>query len=788
MNEKTFRMLEYNKIIEKLTRNAITYKGKELASTLTPSITLKKVKKMQQETTEAVSAMLRFGTPPIVPVADFKEILNKVRIGGVLSIKSLLEVASTLKGMREVKEYGKEHAGEATALIDEYFESLYSNLNVEKEIFRCIKNDEELDDRASSELYNIRRRIADAEGKIKDKLNDIVHSSELSKYLQDQVVTFRNDRYVIPVKQEYKNEIKGFIHDSSASGSTIFIEPTAVFNINNEIKELKIKEQLEIERILALLTQMLDPILEDIENSIDTMGYIDFTFAKAKLSLDMRAFEPTLNDNNYINLKRARHPLISDNGVVPIDVWIGKDYKILVITGPNTGGKTVTLKTVGLLSLMAQSGLHIPASESSEICVFDNVYADIGDEQSIEQSLSTFSSHIKNIIKITNEATSNDLVLVDELGSGTDPVEGAAIAMSVLEYLRESNITTIATTHYSELKTYAMQTENVENASCEFNVETLKPTYKLLIGVPGRSNAFAISKKLGLSEKILDKANSYLSAETIRFEDVLNKMELDRIKAKEQKEVADKLLVAAKEEKEKVEQEKKKLEDKKNEILQKAKREARDLLLDAETEANEIIKELTNLKKSKDKNIGQSAQEARVKIKKSISEIQKDLNTSKVVVKNALKPEEVIVGMKVFVPSLDQEASIVTLPDKKGNVIIQSGIIKLSISVSQLEKSKEDTKKAEVKINMLVKNKARDITTEINLLGMTVDDAINTLEKYLDDAYLSGLKQVRVVHGKGSGALRRGVQDYLRTNPHVGSFRLGMYGEGDSGVTIVEIK
>lgn len=788
MNEKTFRMLEYNKIIEKLTRNAITYKGKELASTLTPSITLKKVKKMQQETTEAVSAMLRFGTPPIVPVADFKEILNKVRIGGVLSIKSLLEVASTLKGMREVKEYGKEHAGEATVLIDEYFESLYSNLNVEKEIFRCIKNDEELDDRASSELYNIRRRIADAEGKIKDKLNDIVHSSELSKYLQDQVVTFRNDRYVIPVKQEYKNEIKGFIHDSSASGSTIFIEPTAVFNINNEIKELKIKEQLEIERILALLTQMLDPILEDIENSIDTMGYIDFTFAKAKLSLDMRAFEPTLNDNNYINLKRARHPLISDNEVVPIDVWIGKDYKILVITGPNTGGKTVTLKTVGLLSLMAQSGLHIPASESSEICVFDNVYADIGDEQSIEQSLSTFSSHIKNIIKITNEATSNDLVLVDELGSGTDPVEGAAIAMSVLEYLRESNITTIATTHYSELKTYAMQTENVENASCEFNVETLKPTYKLLIGVPGRSNAFAISKKLGLSEKILDKANSYLSAETIRFEDVLNKMELDRIKAKEQKEVADKLLVAAKEEKEKVEQEKKKLEDKKNEILQKAKREARDLLLDAETEANEIIKELTNLKKSKNKNIGQSAQEARVKIKKSISEIQKDLNTSKVVVKNALKPEEVIVGMKVFVPSLDQEASIVTLPDKKGNVIIQSGIIKLSISVSQLEKSKEDTKKAEVKINMLVKNKARDITTEINLLGMTVDDAINTLEKYLDDAYLSGLKQVRVVHGKGSGALRRGVQDYLRTNPHVGSFRLGMYGEGDSGVTIVEIK
>lgn len=788
MNEKTLRMLEYNKIIEKLVNNAITFKGKEYATSLLPSSILNKVEKKQKETTEAVSMLLRYGTPPIAPVVDDKEIINKVRIGGVLSIKSLLEMASALKNMREVKEYGKEHISDDNVILTEYFDSLYSNQNVEKEIFRCIKSEEELDDRASTELYSIRRHIADAEGKIKEKLNDIVHSSDLSKYLQDQVVTFRNDRYVIPVKQEYKNEIKGFIHDSSASGSTIFIEPTSVFNINNEIKELKIKEQLEIERILALLTQMLDPILEDIENSIETLGYIDFAFAKAKLSLSMKAFEPILNNKNYINLKRARHPLIPEKEVVPIDVWIGEKYRILVITGPNTGGKTVTLKTVGLLSLMAQSGLHIPASESSEICVFDNVYADIGDEQSIEQSLSTFSSHMKNVINITNNATNNDLVLVDELGSGTDPVEGAAIAMSVLEYLRENKITTIATTHYSELKTYAMQTNDVENASCEFNVETLKPTYKLLIGIPGRSNAFAISKKLGLSEKILNKANSYLSAETIRFEDVLNKMELDRIKAKEQKEYADKLLVEAKEEKEKAESEMKKLEDKKNEILQKAKKEARDLLLDAETEANEIIKELTNLKKSKSKNVGQSIQEARVKIKKSISEIQKDLTKPKIAVKNALKSEDIIVGMKVYVPSLDQEASIVTLPDKKGNVMIQSGLIKLNIHTSQLEKSKEENKKAEVKINMLVKNKARDISTEINLLGMTVDEAVNVLEKYLDDAYLSGLKQVRVVHGKGSGALRKGVQDYLRTNSHVSSFRLGMYGEGDSGVTIVEIK
>ncbi len=788
MNEKTLRMLEYNKILEKLQTNAITHLGKESAINLLPTTSINIVKKKLQETTEAVSMILRYGMAPIAPVLDFNEILNKVRIGGVLTIKSLLEVGSALKIMREVKEYGREHSEEENIILNEYFYGLYSNLNVEKEIFRCIKSEDDLDDRASGELYNIRRHIAEAEAKVKEKLNNIIHSSETSKFLQDQVVTFRNGRYVIPVKQEHKSEVNGFIHDSSASGSTIFIEPTAVFNINNEIKDLKIKEQVEIERILALLTQMLDPILDDIENSIKALGYIDFVFAKARLSLDMNAFEPIINENNYINLKNARHPLIAKDIVVPIDVWIGKDYKTLVITGPNTGGKTVTLKTVGLLSLMAQSGIHIPASESSEVSVFENIYADIGDEQSIEQSLSTFSSHIKNVINITNNATSKDLVLVDELGSGTDPVEGAAIAMAVLEHLRELQITTIATTHYSELKTYAMQTSNVENASCEFNVETLKPTYKLLIGVPGRSNAFAISKKLGLSEKILDKANSYLSAEVIRFEDVLNKMELDRIKAKEQKEVADKLLIEAKLEREKVESETKKLELKKDEILQKARREARDLLLDAETEANEIIKELNNLKKNKTKNVGKSAEEARNQIKKSISEIQKDLVKPKKEIKNAINPNEIIVGMKVYVPSLDQEANIVSLPDKKGNVMIQSGIIKLSIHPSQLEKCKEADKKAQVKVNMIIKSKAKDISTEINLLGMTVDEATNSLEKYLDDAYLSGLNQVRVVHGKGSGALRKGVQDYLRKNPHVKSFRLGMYGEGDSGVTIVELK
>lgn len=788
MDNKIFRMLEYNKIIEKLTQKAITNLGKEECAKLIPNTKLEKVSLMQKETSEAVSLTLRIGMPPLTQINDFNSIFNKIRIGGILSAKELLDTANILKTLREVKEYFRDTLEDDYPILTDYFEALYTNVNVEKEIYRCIKTEDELDDRASSTLYDIRRHILDAEAKIKDKLNDIIHNSSSSKFLQDQVITFRNDRYVIPVKQEYKNEIKGLIHDSSASGSTIFIEPTAVFNINNEIKELKIKEQIEIERILSLLTQMVCPISEEINSAIISLAKIDFAFAKAILALDMEAYEPTLNDRHYINLKRARHPLISKEDVVPIDIWIGNEYKTLVITGPNTGGKTVTLKTVGLLTLMAQSGLHIPALESSEISVFENVYADIGDEQSIEQSLSTFSSHMKNVIKITNDVTNKDLVLLDELGSGTDPVEGAAIAMAVLEHLKDISAITIATTHYSELKSYAMQTENVENASCEFDVETLRPTYKLLIGVPGRSNAFAISKKLGLQEKILEKANTFLSVESIKFEEILSQMEKDRLKAREQKEVANKMLIEAQKEKEKVESEIKKLESKKDEILLNAKKKARDLLIDTESEANEIIKELTNLKNSKNKNANKTAEEARTKIKTSIKDIQKDLTMPKKEVKESLKESDVTVGMKAFLPMLDQEVTILSMPDKKGKVMIQAGIVKLATDISQLEKAKNDNNnKPNIKINNMIKSKTKDIQTEIKLLGMTIGEATEALDKYLDDAYLSGIKTVRVVHGKGSGALRKGVQDYLRSNKHVKSFRLGMYGEGDAGVTIVEL-
>ena len=592
MKERDFKSLEYNKIKDKVSEKCVTYLGKELVKELIPSTEIYRVKKWQKETTEAVSILLRKGEAPLFSVPNFDETFKKINVVAMLNMKELLQIATLLSNMKRLKNYFKNDDINDSdfEIISEYFENLYSNPNVENEIFRCIKSEELMDDRASKALYDIRRQINDSESKIKEKLNNLIKSSTTSKYLQDAVVTFRNDRYVIPIKQEYRNEIPGLVHDSSASGNTIFVEPTAVFNINNEIKELKIKEQLEIERILALLTQMVLPIVEDIKRGLYNLSKIDFAFSKAKYSLELNAFEPVINEKHYINLKKARHPLIAEEKVVPIDIWVGEKFNVLIITGPNTGGKTVALKTVGLFSLMAHSGLHIPAMESSELPIFDNIYSDIGDEQSIEQSLSTFSSHMINVVDILNNVTMNSLVLVDELGSGTDPIEGAALARAILEKLYGVGCLTIATTHYSELKTFAIQKNGVENASCEFDVESLRPTYKLLIGVPGRSNAFAISKKLGLSEEIINEASKYLKEEDVRFEDVLGNIERDKRLAREQKEEADRILNAAKAKKEKVDEAEEKLNKKKDEILQKAKKEARDLLMDTEEEANEIIK------------------------------------------------------------------------------------------------------------------------------------------------------------------------------------------------------
>lgn len=789
INQKTLINLEFNKILDMLKNNCVTYIGKELVEKLYPSSDITTVLRLQKETSEACSFSLRKNSPPLSPIIDLKNIINKINIGSILTIEELLKIATTLKIFREVKEYYKDDSIDGIEILNTYFESLYTNKNLENEIFRCIRSETDLDDNASVELRKIRKQITDAEMKIKDKLNAIIHSSSTSKFLQDSVVTFRNGRYVIPVKQEYKNEINGLVHDSSASGSTIFIEPTAVFNINNEIKELFIKERAEIERILALLTQMVSPLTNDLIISCSVLGQIDFAFAKAKLAFDMDAFEPKINNNGYINLKKARHPLLDSKKVVPIDVWLGDKFNTLVITGPNTGGKTVTLKTVGLLSLMAQSGLQIPASESSEIAVFNNIYSDIGDEQSIEQSLSTFSAHMTNIVNITDNITKKDLVLIDELGSGTDPVEGSALARAILTYLHDFSCRTIATTHYSELKTFAMQKDGMENASCEFDFEKLAPTYKLLIGVPGRSNAFLISKKLGLSDKILGDASGYINEETIKFEDILTNIEQDKIAIKEQKELSDKMLYEAKILKEHAEKMHDDIKNKKTDILNKAKIEARDLLLDAEEEANKIIKDLIEIKSKSSKDQYKKAEENRQKIKKSISEIQKDLLIPKTEVKNMITEKEIIKGMEVYIASLDQNVIIISLPDKNGNVTVQSGLMKLNTHISNLEKIKKETTPKKVTISSKTRGKkSQTISTEINLLGMTVDEATSVLEKYLDDAYLSGLHEVRIVHGKGTGLLRKGVQSYLKTNPHVRSFRLGMYGEGDSGVTIAEMK
>lgn len=807
MNAKAYETLEFHKIKQILSTYAITEFGKEKVLQLEPSTHFLEIERRQKETTEATSYLLKQHDIPLSPICDIREVIKKVEIGGVLTILDLLHIADILRVSRRLKDSFSNGAiePENSPILFAYFDSLYTNFKIEEEINRCIRNEEELDDRASQELYKIRKEIKDSENKIKEKLNQILHSS--SKYLQDTVVTFRNDRYVIPVKQEYRAEVTGLIHDSSATGSTIFVEPTAIFNLNNEIRELKIKEEQEIERILHLLTQMVAPIVDAIQVGLEQIGAIDFAFAKGKYSLALNAFPPTLQNPNspvqnpsassteenyghYGRLKKARHPLIDADNVVPIDIWFGKDFNSLIITGPNTGGKTVTLKTVGLLALMAQSGLHIPTSEGSELPIFQNIYTDIGDEQSIEQSLSTFSAHMTNLVNLLNQVTSLDLVLIDEIGSGTDPIEGAAIAMSILEYLHQINCMTIATTHYSELKTFAIQTPGIENASCEFDVETLRPTYKLLIGIPGKSNAFAISKKLGLKESILERANAFLSEENIRFEDVLSDMEQDRRKAQEERELSKQLLKEATQTRENMEEEKNKLEKQRNAILSQAKQQARDLLLDAEEEAKDIIKELTQLKNTNQADAGKKAEEKRLTLKKSISEIQKDLvlpQTEKIA---KLKPEDIILGMPVYIPSLEQEATICKLPDKKGNVMIQSGIVKLAIHYSQIEPSKKQKQSttSKVTVNSMVKNKAKDITTEVKLLGMTVDEAIPTLEKYLDDAYLSGVGIVRVVHGKGTGALRKGVHDYLKKNPHVRTFRLGVYGEGDSGVTIVEMK
>lgn len=781
---KYFKTLELDKIIIKLTEFASTTYGRELCEKVSPSFEIEEIKERLSETDEATKMILQFGTPAFSSIHDIRTAIKRAEINSVLSPEELLNIADTLRGSKALKKYYSQ-CEENLPILSEIFENLYSNPSIEDSIYHAIDTVDHISDRASSELFKIRTQIKSEESKIQEKLNSIIRGNSYSKYLQENIVTLRNDRYVIPVKQEFRSNVPGLVHDSSSTGSTLFIEPLAIVEANNKIHELYIQEKIEIEKILTELSQKITEISAELNHLVKCLAKLDFYFAKAKFAIDMNGFMPKLNQNGYVNLKSAKHPLIEKDKVVPIDVYLGKDFKTLIITGPNTGGKTVTLKTIGLLTLMTYSGLFIPCLESSEIAVFDKVFVDIGDEQSIEQSLSTFSSHMTNIIKITRNVNANSLVLVDELGSGTDPIEGSALAIATLEYLYKKGACTVASTHYSELKTYALTTKGVKNASCEFNVETLNPTYKLIIGLPGKSNAFAISEKLGLTKEILDNAKNFITNEQQNFEDVISELQKDKQKIAYEKEESARQLKEITELKKELAQSKEKLEIYKTKIIENARAEATDILLSAEETAKESIREIKEAKKAKDLDVAKKLDNARSKIKKQLSKTYKTSTSDE----DNYKPFDIIVGMTVYIPSFDQEASVLSLPDKDGNVFIQAGIMKSKINVRKLKPIKtEKTTVNNVKISVSSAIKAREISTEISLRHMHVEEALYELDKYINDALIANLTTIQIVHGKGEGILRKAVHEYLKNNPHVKSYRLGNYGEGDLGVTIAELK
>lgn len=781
---KYFKTLELDKIIIKLTEFASTTYGRELCEKVSPSFEIEEIKERLSETDEATKMILQFGTPAFSSIHDIRTAIKRAEINSVLSPEELLNIADTLRGSKALKKYYSQ-CEENLPILSEIFENLYSNPSIEDSIYHAIDTVDHISDRASSELFKIRTQIKSEESKIQEKLNSIIRGNSYSKYLQENIVTLRNDRYVIPVKQEFRSNVPGLVHDSSSTGSTLFIEPLAIVEANNKIHELYIQEKIEIEKILTELSQKITEISVELNYLVKCLAKLDFYFAKAKFAIDMNGFMPKLNQSGYVNLKSAKHPLIEKDKVVPIDVYLGKDFKTLIITGPNTGGKTVTLKTIGLLTLMTYSGLFIPCLESSEIAVFDKVFVDIGDEQSIEQSLSTFSSHMTNIIKITRNVNANSLVLVDELGSGTDPIEGSALAIATLEYLYKKGACTVASTHYSELKTYALTTKGVKNASCEFNVETLNPTYKLIIGLPGKSNAFAISEKLGLTKEILDNAKNFITNEQQNFEDVISELQKDKQKIAYEKEESARQLKEITELKKELAQSKEKLEIYKTKIIENARAEATDILLSAEETAKESIREIKEAKKAKDLDVAKKLDNARSKIKKQLSKTYKTSTSDE----DNYKPFDIIVGMTVYIPSFGQEASVLSLPDKDGNVFIQAGIMKSKINVRKLKPVKtEKTTVNNVKISVSSAIKAREISTEISLRHMHVEEALYELDKYINDALIANLTTIRIVHGKGEGILRKAVHEYLKNNPHVKSYRLGNYGEGDLGVTIAELK
>lgn len=791
---KSYKTLEFDKILNKLADYTASESVKDKILHLEPFGDIEKAKNAQKETSEAVSALLRRGTPPVS--LSLKNILGAVKradIGGVLSPKDLLEISRVLYVSGRMRTY-LDDCGEDLPIISAIGKSLISHKREEDKINSAILSENEIADSASAALSSIRRKTKALNANIRETLNKMIRSEHYKKYLQDAIVTVRADRFVIPVKAEYRSEVGGIVHDTSSSGSTLFIEPMSIVNMNNEIRDLQNKEEQEIQRILAELSADVALIGSDIKTDYELINELDFIFCKGKLSLDYDGTEPTLNTDGIIEFKHARHPLISKDRVVANDIYLGENFDTLVITGPNTGGKTVTLKTIGLFSIMAASGLHLPVRDGSRAAVFSDFFADIGDEQSIEQSLSTFSSHMVNIVNILKNVNENSLALFDELGAGTDPTEGAALAISVLEHLRTIGAKTVATTHYSELKLFALSTDGVENASCEFNVESLKPTYKLLIGIPGKSNAFAISRRLGLGEDIIGRANELLSDENIRFEDVISDLEQNRIAAQYDKEYALRLKREITELKKEVDSERRRLKENKSKILEDARREAKIIVMEARDEANDVIKELERMRqKGAVKNLDDKASKVREKLKKKEDTLDSQMA-------KAAKPRKIYrkeikdlkIGDTVKIVDMDQEASVMRLPDKNGMVRVQAGIINMDVHITGLARVEDKTSKEladkYVKSRSSYISKTKNVSTEIDLRGQTLDEAVMNTEKFLDDCYLAGISPVTIIHGKGTGILRKGIHEMLKKHKYVKSFRLGTFGEGEDGITIAELK
>lgn len=794
MNEKALRTLEYHKIIDLLVRHANCEAAKQRCKKLTPMTSLADIETAQRQTADALSRIFKKGSLSFLGVHDVTASMKRLEIGAALSIEELLHLASLLEVAKRAKAYSRNdrtEEAETSDSLDEFFDGIEPLTPLLEEIRRCIISSDEISDDASSGLKAVRRSMKGMQDKIHSQMNSILNSASASGLLQDNVITMRNGRYCLPVKSEYKNQVSGMVHDQSSTGSTLFIEPLAVVNLNNELKELYLKEQEEIEKILADLSNLVSEYIPYILEDYRILSELDFIFAKALLAKDYNGTAPVFNTDGRIRIRKGRHPLLDPKRVVPIDIHLGTDFDLLIVTGPNTGGKTVSLKTVGLLTLMGQAGLPIPSGDRSELAVFDDIFADIGDEQSIEQNLSTFSSHMTNIIHILKEANEHSLVLFDELCAGTDPTEGAALAVSILSYFHSRGIRTMATTHYSEIKIYALTTSGIENACCEFDVETLSPTYRLLIGIPGKSNAFAISKKLGLSDTLIEDARTRISSNEQNFEDLLSDLEASRITIeKEQAEINRyKSEIAALKQQLKNKQEK--LDESRDAILRKAKEEANQILQEAKDTADEAIRNFNKYGTTRPSIQEMEKQRTNIREKMAANE-KKSSKEKDTAIYNPKVPKKLRIGDSVKVLSMNLTGTVHSLPNAKGDLFVQMGILRSQVNIKDLvliEDAAPGSKKyAKTGAGKLKMSKSASVSTEINLIGKTVDEAIALLDKYLDDAYLAHLPSVRIVHGKGTGALRSAVQSHLKRQSYIKSFHLGEFGEGDAGVTIAEFK